>query len=92
MTGSNKHDGNCEKKSSGNSECHNPPLWSSGQSSCLQIQRSGFDSLRYQIFRVVVGLELGPLSFVNTIVELLGTNSSSSGLENREYGSRDPLL
>jgi hypothetical protein len=26
-----------------------PPLWSSGQSSCLQIQRSGFDSRRYQI-------------------------------------------
>jgi hypothetical protein len=27
-----------------------PPLWSSGQSSCLQIRRSGFDSWRYQIF------------------------------------------
>jgi hypothetical protein len=27
-----------------------PPLWSSGQSSWLQIQRSGFDSRRYQIF------------------------------------------
>jgi hypothetical protein len=25
-------------------------LWSSGQSLWLQIQRSGFDSLRYQIF------------------------------------------
>jgi hypothetical protein len=27
-----------------------PPLWSSGQSSWLQMQRSGFDSRRYQIF------------------------------------------
>jgi hypothetical protein len=27
-----------------------PPLWSSGQSSWLQIQRSGFDSRCYQIF------------------------------------------
>jgi hypothetical protein len=27
-----------------------PPLWSSGQSSWLQIQRPGLDSLRYQIF------------------------------------------
>jgi hypothetical protein len=35
------------------------PLWSSGQSSWLQIQRSRFDSGRYQIFWVV-GLERGP--------------------------------
>jgi hypothetical protein len=27
-----------------------PPLWCSGQSSWLQIERSGFDSRRYQIF------------------------------------------
>jgi hypothetical protein len=27
-----------------------PPLWSSGQSSWLQIQMPGFDSQRYQIF------------------------------------------
>jgi hypothetical protein len=32
-----------------------PPLWSSGQSSWLQIQRSRFDSRRYQIFWEVVG-------------------------------------
>jgi hypothetical protein len=31
-----------------------PPLWSSGQSSWLQIQRSGLDSRRYQIFWEVV--------------------------------------
>jgi hypothetical protein len=27
-----------------------PPLWSSGQSFWLQIQRFGFDSRRYQLF------------------------------------------
>jgi hypothetical protein len=43
-----------------------PPLWSSGQSSWLQIQRSGFDSRRYQIFWEVVGLERGTLSHVST--------------------------
>jgi hypothetical protein len=67
-----------------------PPLWSSGQSSWLQIQRSGFDSRRYQIFREVVGLERGPLSLVSTIEELLGRKRSGSGLEIREYGHRDP--
>jgi hypothetical protein len=45
-----------------------PPLWSSGQSSWLQ--RSGFDSRRYQIFWEVVGLEWGPLSLVSTTEEL----------------------
>jgi hypothetical protein len=38
-----------------------------------------------------VGLERGPLSLVNTIEELLEIKSSDSGLENREYGRRDPL-
>jgi hypothetical protein len=40
-----------------------------------------FDSLRYQIFREVVGLKWGPLSLVSTIKELLGRNSSGSNLE-----------
>jgi hypothetical protein len=56
------------------------PLWSSGQSSWLQIQRSGFNSQCYQIFWIVVGLEQGPLSLVNTTEELLGRKSSDSGL------------
>jgi hypothetical protein len=30
--------------------CQEPPLWSSGQGSWLQIQRPGFDSRHYQIF------------------------------------------
>jgi hypothetical protein len=38
-----------------------------------------------------VGLERGPLSLVSTIEEQLGRNSSGSGLENREYGRRNPL-
>jgi hypothetical protein len=38
-----------------------------------------------------VGLERGPLSLVSTTDELLGRKSSGSGLENREYGRRDPL-
>jgi hypothetical protein len=37
-----------------------------------------------------VGLERGPLCLVSTIEELLGRNSSGSGLENREYGRGDP--
>jgi hypothetical protein len=68
-----------------------PPLWSSGQSSWLLIQRSGFDSIRYRIFWEVVGLERGPLSLVSTSEELLGRNSSGSGPEIREYGHGDPL-
>jgi hypothetical protein len=67
-----------------------PPLWSSGQSSWLQIQKSGFDSRRYQIFWEVVGLERSPLSLVSTTEKLLGRKSSGSGLENQEYGRRDP--
>jgi hypothetical protein len=36
----------------------------------------------------VVGLERGPLSVVSITEELLGTNSSGSGLEIREYGRK----
>jgi hypothetical protein len=62
------------------------PLCSSGQSSWLQIQRSGFDSRRYQIFWEVVGLERGPLSVMSTIEKLLGRKRRGSGLEKREFG------
>jgi hypothetical protein len=44
-----------------------PPLWSSGQSSRLQIQRSGFDSWHYHFFWEAMGLERDPLSLVSTI-------------------------
>jgi hypothetical protein len=38
-----------------------------------------------------VGLERDRLSLVSTTEELLGRNSSGSGLENRIYGRGDPL-
>jgi hypothetical protein len=65
------------------------PLWSSGQSSWLQVQRFGLDSRLYQIFGEAVGLERGPLSLVSTTEELLERKSSGSGLESREYGRSD---
>jgi hypothetical protein len=46
-----------------------PPLWSSCQSSWLQIRRPGFDSRHYQ--KNVVGLKRAPLSLVSTTEELL---------------------
>jgi hypothetical protein len=60
------------------------------QSSWLQIQRSGNDSRRHQIFWEVASLERGPLSLVSTTEELLERKSSGTGLESREYGLRDP--
>jgi hypothetical protein len=56
------------------------------------MQRSGFNSQRYQISSEVVGLERGPLNLKSTIGGLLGRKRSGSGLENREYGRRDPSL
>jgi hypothetical protein len=50
-----------------------PSLWSSGQTSWLLTQRNGFDSRRYQIFWLAVGLKRGPLSLVRIIEELLET-------------------
>jgi hypothetical protein len=47
-----------------------PPLWSSGQSSWLQILRPGFDSRHCQK-KKVLGLERGPISLVSTTEELL---------------------
>jgi hypothetical protein len=56
-------------------------------SSWLQIQRSGFDFRRYQIFREVVRLKRDPRS---TTEELLERKSSYSSLESPEYDRRDP--
>jgi hypothetical protein len=67
-------------------------LWSSGQSSWLQIQRSRFYSRRYQIFWKVVGVERDPLSLLSTIEELLERKSRDSGLESREYVRRNSSL
>jgi hypothetical protein len=65
-----------------------PPLWSSGQFTWLQIHWSGFDSMRYQNFWEVLGLECRPLSLVITTEELLGRKNSGSGLEILDYGRR----
>jgi hypothetical protein len=67
------------------------PLPSSGQCFCQQIHRSRVRFPAYHIFWEVVGLERVPLSLLSTTEELLGRNSSGSGLENREYGRGDPL-
>jgi hypothetical protein len=67
-------------------------LWSSRQSSWLQIHRSGFDSRRYQIIWEVVGLERGPLSLVSKTEDLLGRKNSGWDLENREYGCRGSVM
>jgi hypothetical protein len=50
----------------------------------------GFDFRCYQTFCEVVGLERGPLSLVSTTEELLGRNSSGSGMvnENTAVGIR----
>jgi hypothetical protein len=63
-------------------------LWSSGQSSWLQIWRSRVRFPGTTGGKKVVGLERGPLSLVSTTEELLGRNSSGSGLEIWEYCRR----
>jgi hypothetical protein len=78
----------CEVRTECYVEESRPPLWSSDQSSWLQIQGSEFDSRRYQIFSEAVGLERGPLSLLSTTEELLERKCSCSGLEIREYGRR----
>jgi hypothetical protein len=56
-----------------------PPLWSSGQSSWLQIRRPGVRFPALPEKKVVV-LEQGPLSLVSTTEELLDRKSSGSCL------------
>jgi hypothetical protein len=65
-----------------------PPVWSSGQNSCLQIRSPGFDSRHYQKNRVV-GLEgVHSASWVQLRSYL--KEKSGSCLENREYFRRYP--
>jgi hypothetical protein len=67
------------------------PLWSSGRSSWLQIQRSRFNFWLYQIFWEVVGLERGPLSLEYNRPPLWSSGQSSwlqiqrSGFDIRRY-------
>jgi hypothetical protein len=56
-----------------------PTLLSGGQSSWLQIQRSGFDSRHYQTFWDVMRPEWGWLSLISTIEKLLERKSGGSG-------------
>jgi hypothetical protein len=66
-----------------------PPLWSSGQSSWLQIRRPRFDSRHYQKKK---SNESGTGSTQPCEHNWGATWQKSSGscLENREYGRRDP--
>jgi hypothetical protein len=50
----------------------------------------GHSHFGYQIFWEVVGLERGPFSLVSTTEELLGRNSSGSGLDSPEHGRGNP--
>jgi hypothetical protein len=68
-----------------------PPIWSSGQSFWVQIQRSRFDSQRYQIFWEVVSLEQGPLSLVRIIEELLEKTVAASVYKTEINGHGDSL-
>jgi hypothetical protein len=52
-----------------------PPLWSSGQSSWLQIRRPG--SIPGTTKKEVVGLERGPRSLVSTTEELLDRKAAA---------------
>jgi hypothetical protein len=54
-----------------------PPLWSSGQSSWLQIRRPRFDSRHYQK-KKAVGLKRGRLSLASTTEELLDRKVAAS--------------
>jgi hypothetical protein len=49
-----------------------------------------FDSRHYQIFWEVVDMERGALSLLSATEELLDRKVAAPGLENREYGRRDP--
>jgi hypothetical protein len=59
-----------------------PPLWSSGQSSWLQIQRPQVRFPTLRDFLRSSGSGTGPLSLVRVTKEILGWKSSGSGSKN----------
>jgi hypothetical protein len=66
-----------------------PPLWSSGQSSRLQIRRPVFDS-RHYLKKKSSGSGTGSTQPREYNWGATWYKSSCSCLENREYGHRDP--
>jgi hypothetical protein len=67
-----------------------PPLWSSGQSSWLQIRGPGFDSQHYQ--KKKVGLERGPFSLVSTTEELLDRKVAAPAIGIRHADHATPSI
>jgi hypothetical protein len=67
-----------------------PPLWSSGQSSWPRIQKSGFDSQSYKIFLKNSESGIGSAQPREYNWGATWKKSSGSGIENRDYGRRDP--
>jgi hypothetical protein len=65
-----------------------PPLWSSGQSSLLQIRRTRFDSRHYP--KKSSGSGTGSIQPREYNWGATWQKRSGSCLENREYGRRDP--
>jgi ribosomal protein L37E len=72
----------------GNWICLWSPLWSSGQSSWLQIRRPGFDSWNYQ--KKSSGSGMGSTQPREYNWGATWKKSSGSCLENRKYGRRVP--
>jgi hypothetical protein len=68
---------------------HGPPLCSSGQSSWLQIEGSGFLFPALPVFLRNTGSGTGFNQLVSTTEQLLERKSSDSGVENRDYGGRE---
>jgi hypothetical protein len=66
------------------------PLWSSGQSSWLQIERSGSIPALPDFLRSS-GSGMGSTQPREYNCGATWKNTSDSGLESREYGGRDPL-
>jgi hypothetical protein len=77
--------------SNNNNNNNKSPLWSSGQSSWIQIQRSRVRFPGIQDFLRSSGVERGPLNLVSITKELLEWESSGSRSRNPKLTTRVPL-